>query len=140
MRGNITGWKKGSFSYINSWDFSSGLGTSLFYLELRKEITFLDIYGPYLDRVEYQDKIFSREWIQNGLVVVGGDLNFTARASEVWGPAAQVDFLSRYFINKIKEVGLLHIELAKLSPTWRNKRTREACIIKRLDHFLICVP
>jgi hypothetical protein len=53
LGGNITGWKKGSFSYTNSWDFSSGLGTSLFSLDLGKEITFLNIYGPYLDRVEY---------------------------------------------------------------------------------------
>jgi hypothetical protein len=49
----------------------------------------------------------------------------------------QVDCLSSYFIRKMEEVGLLDIEPTKLTPTWRNKRTGEARISKRLDRFLI---
>jgi hypothetical protein len=33
-------------------------------------------------------------------------------------------------MNKLDYVGLLDIEPAKLSPTWRNKRIREAHITK----------
>jgi hypothetical protein len=87
--------------------------------------------------VEYWDKIFQMDWIQHGLVVLGGDLNFTLGALEVWGPATQVDYLLGYFLKKIEEVGMLDIEPTKLSPTWRNKRTSEAHIAKRLDWFLI---
>jgi hypothetical protein len=53
------------------------------------------------------------------------------------GPATHMDCLSRYFIRNIEATGLLDIEPTKLTPTWRNKRTREDKIAKRLDHFLI---
>jgi hypothetical protein len=76
------------------------------------------------------------ECIHNGLVVVGGDLNFTMGAPKVWGPTMQVDCLLGYFIRKL-EVGLFDIEPTKPTPTWRNERTREARIVKRLDRFLI---
>jgi hypothetical protein len=55
---------------------------------------------------------------------------------EIWGLATQMDCLSNYFVKKLEEVGSLDIEPAKLSPTWNNKRIGEACIMKRLDHFL----
>jgi hypothetical protein len=47
-----------------------------------------------------------------------------------------MDCLSGYFIIKI-EVGLLDIELSKLTPTWRNKGTWEDRISKRVEQFLI---
>jgi hypothetical protein len=94
----------------------------------------LNIYGPYLDRLKNWEKNFSSEWIKRGLVVVGGDLNFLLGTLEVWGPMAQVDNLSRYFINKLEVVGLLDIELAKLILMWRNKRRGERKIKKKLDY------
>jgi hypothetical protein len=62
-------------------------------------------------------QVFHMDWLQVGLVVVGGDLNFTLGASKIWGPTTQVDCLASYFIKKLEEVGLLDVELAKLSPT-----------------------
>jgi hypothetical protein len=106
-------------------------------LDLGKEITLLNVYGPYMDRVDYWDRFFQMDWIHFGLVVVGGDLNFTLGALEFWGHVAQVDYLSGYFIKKMEEVGLLDVEPTKLTPTLRNKRLGEACIAKRLNHFLI---
>jgi hypothetical protein len=63
-----------------------------------KRAHILNIYGPYLDRVEYWDRVLNMEWIQRGLVVVEGDFNFTLGESELWGPTAQVDYLVGYFI------------------------------------------
>jgi len=117
FEGNIIEWEKKSFTCTNSWAFSSGLGSSLFSLDLEKEITLLNIYGPYMERLEYWDTIFSSEWFQKGLVIVWGDLNFTLGALEVWGLATQVDCMSSYFINKLEEVGLLDIEPTKLTST-----------------------
>jgi hypothetical protein len=57
---------------------------------------------------------------------VGGDLKFTLGASQVWGLEAHVDCLSCYFIKKLEELGLLDVEPAKLTPTWRNRISREA--------------
>jgi hypothetical protein len=48
-----------------------------------KRAHILNIYGPYLDRVEYWDMVFNTEWIQRGLVM--GDFNFTLGASKLWG-------------------------------------------------------
>jgi hypothetical protein len=75
--------------------------------------------------------------IQNGLIMIGGDLNFTLGASEIWGLVALVDYLLVYILIKMEEVGLLYIETAELTPTHRNKRTGDDRIMKRLDWFLI---
>jgi hypothetical protein len=48
------------------------MGTLLVSLDPGKEITLLTIYGPYLDRVEYWDKIFQIDCLQNALVVLWG--------------------------------------------------------------------
>jgi hypothetical protein len=85
----------------------------------------MNVYGPYMDKVECWDNFFIMDYIQNGLVVIGGDLNFTLGASYVWGLAAQLNYLSGYFLKKLEEVSLLDIELAKFSPTHRNKRVEK---------------
>jgi hypothetical protein len=76
-RGNLTRCKKCSFTLTNSWYFPTRLGTSHFSLDMGKDITIMNVCGPYMDRVEQWDNFFNMECIQNGLVVVGGDLNFT---------------------------------------------------------------
>jgi hypothetical protein len=48
-----------------------------------------------------------------------------------------MDTLAEFFITKLEIVVLLDIHLAKLTPTWRNMRTGEAQVAKRLDLFLI---
>jgi len=62
-----------------------------------------------MDRVDYWDRFFQMDSIIYGLVVVGGDINFTLGASEFWGHATQVDYLSNYFIKKLEPI-LLDIE------------------------------
>jgi hypothetical protein len=52
-QGNITRWKKCSFTLTNSWDFPTRLGISLFSLDLGKYISILNVYGSCMDRVEY---------------------------------------------------------------------------------------
>jgi hypothetical protein len=52
-RGNIIGWRKDCFYLTNSWALFVGMGIDLIFLDLGKELTLLNIDGPYLDRVEY---------------------------------------------------------------------------------------
>jgi hypothetical protein len=85
-------------------------------MDLGKEIALSNVYGPYVDSIEYWDKFFHMGCLHIRLVVVRGDLNFTLGASQVWGPVTQVDC----FIKTLEEVGLLNVEPAKLSPTSRN--------------------
>jgi hypothetical protein len=58
-----------------------------------------------MDMVEYWDKLFKMGWIQIGLVMVGGDLNFTLVDLEVWRLISYVDYLSGYFIKKLEDDG-----------------------------------
>ena len=39
-------------------------------------------------------------------VFIGRDLNFTTGDYEIWGPSTQKDRLSKFFIQKLDEVGL----------------------------------
>jgi hypothetical protein len=68
LGGNVTGWNKCSFTLTNSWAFPIGLGTSFFSLDLGKDITVLNVYGPYMDRMDYWDRFFKMDSVQNGLL------------------------------------------------------------------------
>ena len=48
-----------------------------------------------------------------------------------------MDSLAGYFVQKLVEKGLLDIEPVKLKPTWRNSRSGDARVAKRIDHFLV---
>jgi exonuclease III len=70
-------------------------------------------------------------------LIVGGDLNFTISAREVWGNSARSDPLTDYFLNIIQATGLVDIQPNQMTPTWRNGRVGATGVAKRLDHFLI---
>jgi hypothetical protein len=70
-------------------------------------------------------------------LIVGGDLNLTLSAREVWGDHARLDSQSFYFSELFSKMGLVDILPFHLSPTWRNGRSGSAGISKRLDRFLI---
>jgi hypothetical protein len=42
-----------------------------------KEAIVLNIYGPYVDKVNYWEKIFNVEFFRNENDIVGGDFNFS---------------------------------------------------------------
>ena len=70
-------------------------------------------------------------------LMLGGDFNFSLGHNEVWGPHAQVDSLAGFFVQKLVEKGLLDIEPVKLKPPWRNNRSGDARVAKRIDRFLV---
>eukprot|EP01018_Ginkgo_biloba_P004890 Gb_27684 [translate_table: standard] len=59
------------------------------------------------------------------------------KESSSYASVVERDPLSGYFLKKLEVVGLLDVEPAKLSPTWRNMRVGVDNIAKRLDRFLI---
>lgn len=64
----------------------------LFSIELGTEITIMKIYGTYLDKQTYWDKILRMD-----VVIIGKDLNFNLGQVEVWGPTTQLNSLSYFF-------------------------------------------
>lgn len=48
--------------------------------------------------------------------------------------------LSIFFENLLEDHNLIDIPSTKIQPTWRNNRTGEASLARRLDRFLIKEP
>jgi hypothetical protein len=96
---------------------------------------FINVYGPYDNKVSFWEGMLSQEFVRRN-IVMDGDLNFSMRKDEIWEGVSFHDPLANYFLNKA-EVGLLDVELVKLIPTWRNMRLGEDRVAKEINHFLI---
>ena len=71
---------------------------------------------------------------------MGGDLNFSLGVSESWGTHVIPDPLADFIITSLEQVDLIDIQMPKLLLTWRNHRTGDAALARRLDRFLIKLP
>ena len=69
--------------------------------------------------------------------ILAGDMNFSLGISESWGPNAHADSLSEYFRHLLSARHLVDPLITSPSPTWRNRRTGEQMVARRLDRFLI---
>ena len=63
-------------------------------------------------------------------LIIGGDLNFTLGAHEIWGSRARLDTLALFFINHLHNLKLVDLDPHKLKPTWTNKIMGEEWIAK----------
>jgi len=125
------------YKVINSWGFDSGLSITVISTELEEPLNIVNIYRPCQNRDLFWDKTFSKYFLKEHQVILGGDLNFSLGFSEVWGTHARTDPLTSFFTQKLAECNFLDLEPIKLKPTWRNNRVGEAGVAKRLDRFLI---
>ena len=65
-------WNKYSFTLTNSWAFPTRLETSFFSLDIGKDIILLNVYGPYMDKMDYYDMFFKMDSAQNEFILIGG--------------------------------------------------------------------
>ena len=135
--GLAVGWKLSTAKLLNSWGRDSVLGVELLSVDLGTQLSVINVYGPYLNRVPFWDSLLQDPFIGGDSVVVGGDLNFSLGQTEIWGPHAQADPQAGFFLQKLVEKNLLDVEPIKLKPTWRNNRGGEARVAKRMDRFLV---
>jgi len=70
-------------------------------------------------------------------LILGGDLNFTLNANEVWGVKAKLNPHEDFFHSLLEDEGLVDLALCPLKPTWRNGREGVDGILKRLDRFML---
>jgi len=68
---------------------------------------------------------------------MGGDLNLSLGAAEIWGPKAIPDSQADFFVGAFARSGLADIAPDRLNGTWRNRRTGENRVAKRLERFLL---
>lgn len=86
--GLATRFKEGRLKVLNNWGLDHSLGVEVYSLELCTNLLFLNIYGPCQDRVPYWNNVFSKSFMENTNLLIGGDLYFSLGISETWGPSA----------------------------------------------------
>lgn len=94
-------------------------------------------YGPCQERVSFWINLLAKAVMKNQNLVIGGDLNFSIGIVEAWGPTVREDRLSEFFLNAFSSHNMIEANMIKLNPTWRNRRTGEDKIAKRLDRFFL---
>jgi hypothetical protein len=119
----------------NTWYFDFCLGMEIRSIDMGMVLMVLNLYGPYQDRVSFWDSLFIKPFTKERFLILGGDLNFSLGEAEIWELKDIPDPQSDYFSHKLGVRGLIDIELAKLNPTWRNKRVGEDRIAKIIDSF-----
>jgi len=137
-RGVAIGFREGRLKLLNSWGMFHGLGIEVLSPEFDGPLSILNIYGPCQERASFWNSLLAKFVMRDQNLVVGGDLNFSIGNAEAWGPSAREDPLSDFFQNSLTSHKLIDANLSKLKPTWRNHRTGEARVAKRLDRFLLC--
>ena len=79
--GLLLGWRIRHFQFLSAWAVDSGLFASLYYIEMKEVFYFMNIYGPYLDRVSFWNNLLSLECLKTTRLIFGGDLNFSLGCS-----------------------------------------------------------
>jgi exonuclease III len=75
--GLAIGWNSRTIKVINSWGFDSGLGITFTSKELEEPLNIVNIYGPCHNRGPYWDNFFSKSFLKEKFLILGGDLNFS---------------------------------------------------------------
>ena len=86
-------------------------------IDLCAQFNILNIYGPYNNKTEFWDSFKNSGMSKEENLIIGGDLNFTMGAQEIWGPKARMDPLSHYFSNLLLELKLIDLDPQNLKPT-----------------------
>lgn len=74
-----------------------GLGADIFVEELGRSLSFLNIYGSYLDITHFWEGLLKNSSSNLDEVILGGDLNFALGVVEVWGPKVVADPFTDFF-------------------------------------------
>lgn len=126
--------RDGRLKILSHWGMPNVLGMEVLFPDFDFSLLTENIYGP------CQYEIFSlmgKDLLKGRPLLIGGDLNFSLGAADIWGPSARIDPLTDFFTHLFHSHKLLDVNLIKAKPTWRNRRTGEERIAKRLDRFLI---
>eukprot|EP00253_Pinus_taeda_P026957 PITA_26957 len=135
--GIAVGFKQCSINLKNIWGGGGFLGADIYSRDLEEEMRIINVYGPCQNRELYWRKLLSTPFLLEDNVILGGDLNFSLGFSESWGHQAQIDPLSDFFEHLLEIHHWIDIPSAKIQHTWRNNRTGDQSLARRLDRFII---
>jgi len=130
------GWNLKTVKVIRYWGFEYGIGLSVLSAETFFEVMVLKLYGPYQKRTLFWEALGQKSFLNSENIILGGDLNFSLREVESWGPRDRLDPLTYIFNHILRRMKLIDIPHIRLCSSWRNERVVEDRIKKPLDHFL----
>ena len=97
----------------------------------------LNVYGPFYDKKTFWDRLAGFGALDIPNLILGGDLNLTLNNNESWGKNARPDALAPFFTHLFKQKSLIDLAPIKHMPTWRNRRSGDQTVSKRIDRFLV---
>eukprot|EP00253_Pinus_taeda_P017821 PITA_17821 len=110
--GIALGFNSRNINLCNIWGGIRHIGVDIYSSKLGSDIIILNVYGPCHNHGDFWDHL----------------LNYNL---------LQIDSLSAFFENTLENHNLIDIPSTRIQPSWRNKRTGEDRLARRLDHFLI---
>ena len=113
--GLVLAWKMKTIKLLNIWDFDSGIGVEFYHADLNLFFMTINIYGPYIKRESYWNRLKLKSFLKNENLILGGYLHFTLGNSEFWGPKARIDPLSNFFENLLKDQLLVDVHPTKIN-------------------------
>ena len=75
----------------------SRLCVSLYSTELKMELCFFNVYGPYVEREGFWNNLLYFVSFNCTKIIFGGDLNFSLGLSDIWGVRARTNCLFYFF-------------------------------------------
>eukprot|EP00253_Pinus_taeda_P026822 PITA_26822 len=138
--GLALGYNPTSIKLESSWGGQGFLGADIYCSDLGSPLRIVNIYGTCHHREIFWRNLLSRNLLSIDHTIIGGDLNFSIGYSESWGGAAQIDPITDYISGLLEHHDFIDIPVQKPQPTWRNRRTGDVALARRLDRFLMKGP
>eukprot|EP00253_Pinus_taeda_P035349 PITA_35349 len=137
LGGLAIGYREGRIKIINQWGTKHVMAMEVISPDFSHSFLIVNIYGPFQGRETFWTDLLAKSLMNTSLSIVGGDLNFSIGRAKAWGPSGREDPLSDFFHNVLLDKNLIDPSSIKLKRTWRNRRSGEDRIAKRLDRFLL---
>jgi len=132
LGGLLVAWDPKNFK-LRPYICCGGLLVTGISFELKEQLLFLNVYGPYSDIIFFWQKLGDRGILSIKNLIVVGEFNFTLNEGDIWGESGLPDPLALFLKYFFVEGGQVDIFPAEVVPTWWNGRKGEDSIMKRID-------
>ena len=87
------------------------------HLETNKDLNFLNVYGPYVDRKKLWTSLVNNGLLSTPNLILGGDLNILLSEDEHWGGTSPSELNKAFYRDLLASNNLIDVLLSSLIPT-----------------------